>query len=75
MNMTIAQQTAQLRIDELEFRVTHQEIAIDALTQTNLEQQQQLDRLQRQLLQLHSLFNQLSPEAEGSTGHEVPPHY
>ena len=64
------------RIEELEFRTAHQEAAIEELTQTTLDQQQQIARLELQLKHLHALVRQLPSGAVGPADQEPPPpHY
>jgi len=63
------------RLTELEIKVALQEDLLDALNLTVTRQQQQIDRLERELAQLR----QQQPEAGGavfrSLRDELPPHY
>ena len=64
------------RLEDLEIRLSHQELAIDNLTQHSLEQQQHIARLQAELEYVKSLLRELSPSAVASAGEETPPpHY
>ncbi|MBE0510134.1 MAG: SlyX family protein [Chromatiales bacterium] len=64
------------RLDDLEFRLTHQELAIDNLTESNLQQQQAITRLQAEIAYLKTLLRELTPSAVAAPGEETPPpHY
>lgn len=64
------------RLDDLEIRLSHQELAIDSLTQHSLEQQQIIARMQDELDYVKSLLRDLSPSAVAAPGEETPPpHY
>lgn len=64
------------RVAELEFRLTHQEHAIDELTQSNLHQQQQINELKLQIKYLKSLITQATQSAVAHESEETaPPHY
>ncbi|MCW8825727.1 MAG: SlyX family protein [Gammaproteobacteria bacterium] len=64
------------RVAELEFRLTHQEVTLEELTQTNLDQQRQIEELKVQIKYLKSLINQSGKSAVGHESDETPPpHY
>ncbi|MFA5626034.1 MAG: SlyX family protein [Thiohalomonadaceae bacterium] len=64
------------QLNELEFRLTHLEAAIDELTETVLRQQQTLTATAEQLKFIKSLLGELSPAAVRALADEVPPpHY
>ncbi len=64
------------RFTELEIRLTHQEAAIEALTQASLEQQQKLEDVLGQLQSIRILLQQMAPPETGSLEDEPPPpHY
>lgn len=64
------------RLEDLEIRIAHQEVAIEELTQTNLSQQQQIEVLRVQIDYLKSLIKELTPSAVGPRSEETPPpHY
>lgn len=61
------------RLDDLEIRLTHQELAIDQLTRYNLALQQRMEQMQDELDYLKSLLRELSPSAVAPAGEETPP--
>ena len=64
------------RLDDLEIRLAHQELAIEQLTQASLQQQRTIEQLQGEVEYLKSLLRELSPSAVASVGEETPPpHY
>lgn len=64
------------RLEDLEIRLAHQELAIDNLTQTLLIQEQTMAQLQDQLSYVKSMLRELSPSAVASAADETPPpHY
>lgn len=64
------------RVEELEFKLAHQELSLEELTQSNLDQQKQLDELKIQIKYLKSLISQVGQSAVGSESDEPPPpHY
>ncbi|HEA26313.1 MAG TPA: SlyX family protein [Ectothiorhodospiraceae bacterium] len=64
------------RVAELEFRLAHQELSIEELTQSNLDQQKQIDELKLQMRYLKSLISQAGQSAVGDESAEpLPPHY
>lgn len=63
------------RVTELEIKASFAEDLLDTLNQTVFEQQQQIDRLLREVLQLRE---QLASSGQGSGAaprDERPPHY
>ncbi|MDB5879040.1 MAG: slyX [Variovorax sp.] len=59
------------RLTELEIKASFTEDLLDQLNLVIYRQQEQIDRLTRQL---HQLRLQM-PEAGSSAAHELPPHY
>ena len=64
----------QARLDDLEIRLTHQELAIEQLSNSHLELQRRLERMS---LQIDYLKDQLNEVGSTTTpaGEEPPPHY
>jgi SlyX protein len=64
------------RLEDLEIRIAHQELALDELTRTTLAQQQRISEQAVQIDYLMSLLKELSPSAVASRAEETPPpHY
>ena len=64
------------RVTELEFRLAHQEVSMEELTQSNLAQQKQIDELKLQIKYLKSLISQSGQSAVAHESEETPPpHY
>ena len=64
------------RLDDLEIRQTHQELALEQLTHSHLELRRQLEQVQAELNYMKSLLRELSPSAVAPPGEETPPpHY
>ena len=64
------------RVAELEYRLAHQELSIDELTQTDLAQQKQIDELKVQIKYLKNLISQSGQSAMAGESEETPPpHY
>jgi SlyX protein len=64
------------RLEDLEIRIAHQELALDELTRTTLAQQQRINEQAVQIDYLMSLLKELSPSAVASRAEETPPpHY
>ncbi len=66
---------AQARLAELEAKLAFAEDLIDALNQTVIRQQSQLDSMQQQLRLLHQRIKDVAPEETRSLRDELPPHY
>ena len=66
--------TVEERIVELELRFLSQQDEIEKLSGVVYDQQRQIDRLESELRRLREAL-QSEPWAEGSMGHEKPPHY
>jgi SlyX protein len=63
-------------ITDLQIRLAHQDDALQQLTLTVVQQQQQIDALHGQLQQLASLVRELTPSPFEPMGSEPPPpHY
>lgn len=64
------------RVTELEERLMHQEVALEALSVASHRQQNQLDQIRDELKQIRQLLLQLSPGEVGHSADEPPPpHY
>lgn len=64
------------RLTDIEIKLAHQEAAIEALTESNLKQQLQIEEVLGQLQQVRTLLQQLAPPATGALDDEPPPpHY
>ena len=64
------------RIDDLEARLMHQELAIEVLNETVTRQDRLIDALREEVSQLRQVVHELRPSPLGSdSGHEPPPHY
>jgi len=64
------------RLTDLEIRLTHQEAALEELTQTVLEQDRLIVDLRGELEYLKGLLKDLAPSAVGPASEETPPpHY
>lgn len=73
--MTLAPAEVERRLTELEIKASYADDTLDQLNQIIYRQQQQIDRLEREVQQLR----QQQPEAGGpvfrSLRDELPPHY
>ncbi|WJW75395.1 SlyX family protein [Thiohalobacter sp. IOR34] len=63
------------RIEALESRLAHQELAIEELTRTLLAQERLLREQDETLRRLQLQLQQLSERMPGQVGEERPPHY
>lgn len=64
------------RLSDLETKVAFQDDLLDTLNQTVVDQQQQIDLLQRQMKLLYEQIRSLSPSPlDEATEQERPPHY
>ena len=63
------------RLTELETKLAFAEDLIDALNQTVIRQQQQMDSLQDQLRMLHQQMRDRPSDETTNMRDEVPPHY
>lgn len=64
------------RIEELEIRFAHQELAIEELTRQVLEQQQSIEKLHGEIDFIKSMLKDLAPSAVRPQAEETPPpHY
>lgn len=64
------------RFTDIEIRLSHQEAAIESLTQASLAQQQKLEDVLGQLQNIRILLQQMAPPETGSLEDEPPPpHY
>jgi SlyX protein len=64
-----------VRIDELEAKLSFAEDMIESLNLTVFRQQEQLDLMQQQMRLLHEQLKALSPKEERDLRDEIPPHY
>ncbi|TCS72960.1 SlyX protein [Sulfuritortus calidifontis] len=63
------------RMTELEIKLSYAEDLLEELNRTVFRQQEQIERLQRQLLQLAQQLQDLTPPERGEARDEIPPHY
>lgn len=65
------------QIEDLQVRIAHQELAIEALNETVARQDQAIARLQQQLVEVTEMLRELKPSPLGSepTEEPPPPHY
>jgi SlyX protein len=63
------------RIDELEVKAAFAEDLLDALNATVYRQQQQIDRLVREVRELREQLMSATPAESRSLRDEIPPHY
>jgi SlyX protein len=63
------------RVTELEVKLGFAEDLIDSLNQTIFRQQEQLDLLQRQLIELNRRVQAAEAHEQRDPGEELPPHY
>lgn len=64
------------RLDDLEFRFAHQELAVDELTRQLLEQEKTIERMRKELDYIKSMLKDMAPSAVAPRSEETPPpHY
>ena len=64
------------RVTELECRLAHQELSLEELTRSSLNQQKQIEELKLQVKYLKSLISQIGQSAVAHESEEtLPPHY
>ena len=63
------------RIDELEVKAAFAEDMLDGLNATVYRQQQQIERLQREVRELREQLASVAPGEARSLSDEIPPHY
>lgn len=63
------------RLNELEAKISLAEDLLDAVNRTVFRQQQQIERLQRDIRDLRQQLRETAPPEAGSPGDEIPPHY
>ncbi|GMQ84206.1 MAG: SlyX family protein [Gammaproteobacteria bacterium] len=63
------------RLETLEVRYAHQESALEELTRTLLNQEQQVSALKDWVKRLETQVRVLAPSGADSHGEEPPPHY
>jgi SlyX protein len=63
------------RIDEIEARLSYQDLTIETLNTTITAQWQQIDALTRQLKLLGERLQEAEANAPSVRGNEPPPHY
>lgn len=63
------------RLDRIESKLALAEDAIDELNMTVFRQQQLIDRLQKQIVELHRQIASGSPGERRDLREEIPPHY
>jgi SlyX protein len=69
------EKTLDVRIDELEAKLSFAEDMIESLNLTVFRQQEQLDLMQKQIRLLHEQLKTVSPKEERDLRDEIPPHY
>jgi len=69
------EKTLDVRIDELEAKLSFAEDMIESLNLTVFRQQEQLDLMQQQIRLLHEQLKAVSPKEERDLRDEIPPHY
>ena len=68
--------TAEARIEVLEFKVAHLERALQELSDVIYRQQRELDTLRDRSRELNEQLQQLGDRGGGDSGRiEIPPHY
>ena len=63
------------RLETLEVRYAHQESALEELTRTLLNQEQQVRALADRVERLETQLSALAPSGADSRAEEPPPHY
>ena len=63
------------RVEVLEFRLAHQEAAIEELTRTVLAQEQQVGEQAETIRRLEAQVRSLTSAPPGAQEDEIPPHY
>jgi SlyX protein len=69
------EKTLEVRIDDLEAKLSFAEDMIESLNLTVFRQQEQLDLMQKQIRLLHEQLKTVSPKEERDLRDEIPPHY
>ena len=69
------EKTLDVRIDELEAKLSFAEDMIESLNLTVFRQQEQFDLMQQQMRLLHEQLKAVSPKEERDLRDEIPPHY
>jgi SlyX protein len=64
-----------VRVDELEAKLSFTEDMIESLNLTVFRQQEQLDLMQQQIRLLHEHLKAVTPKEERDLRDEIPPHY
>ena len=64
-------------LEDLQIRVTHQDLAIETLNETVARQDREIARLRQELQQLRELVRELRPSPVGgdAVDEPPPPHY
>ncbi|MGQ3054643.1 MAG: SlyX family protein [Roseateles sp.] len=68
-------QALEQRITDLEIKASFAEDTVEQLNQVVVRQQEQIDRLVRELVELRNRAAMAEPGAVGSLRDELPPHY
>jgi len=63
------------RINNLEEKLAHQELAVQELSDEIFQQQQALVRLEGIVVEMNERLKSLSEKSDGSSVDEAPPHY
>lgn len=67
--------TLEQRVTDLEIKASFAEDTVEQLNQVIVRQQEQIDRLIRELVELRNRAASAEPGAPGGLRDELPPHY
>jgi uncharacterized coiled-coil protein SlyX len=62
-------------ITKLEERITHQELAIEELTKSHVNQEKLIRKMNNDIKSLMSLVKEALPSQNAPESDEIPPHY
>lgn len=63
------------RLTEIEIKLSYTEDLVEELNRTVFRQQEQLESLQRQILNLQQQVQDMTPDGSANLRDEIPPHY
>ena len=65
------------KIEDLESRITWQEVSLEEMNQVVLDQARRIERLEKSLAHVQQRLEELGRAGGGASaeGHEIPPHY
>jgi SlyX protein len=75
MELDMKEHDLRARVEALEFRLTHQDAAIEELTRTLLEQERGLRKQADSIERLEARLRELAEPPPGPPAEEKPPHY